>query len=141
MHANYSPQQLIGRRQNHLIREIYQQNLVIQPQFAMSKKGRGGRRRPPLALTEHGVVMAANVLRSPRAVAMSLEVVRAFIRLRKAALSTRSVRSRVAQLETAVKRRLDRHDADITRLFRTVEELLTPEADGGREVRRIGFIP
>lgn len=41
-------------------------------QIAISKKGRGGRRKPPLVLTEHGVVMAANVLKSARAAAMSL---------------------------------------------------------------------
>lgn len=111
-------------------------------QFAISKKGRGGRRKALLVLTEHGVVMAANVLKSARAVAMSLEVVRAFIRLRRAAHSTRSLRKKVAQLESAINSRLARHDTDIARLFRTVEALLNEEtpADPGL-VRRIGFVP
>ncbi len=52
-------------------------------QIATSKKGRGGRRKLPYAFTEHGAVMAANVLNSERAIAMSVYVVRAFIRLRE----------------------------------------------------------
>jgi hypothetical protein len=43
-------------------------------QFAMSKAGRGGRRTLPYAFTEHGALMAANILNSPRAVAMSVYV-------------------------------------------------------------------
>jgi phage regulator Rha-like protein len=109
-------------------------------QIAIAKKGRGGRRTLPFVLTEHGVVMAANVLRSARAVAMSLEVVRAFIRMRKAARSTRSIRKKVAQLESAVNSRLDRHDGDIALLFKTVEALLNDDAsEEVGLVRRIGF--
>ena len=111
-------------------------------QIAISKKGRGGRRKPPLVLTEHGVLMAANVLKSPRAVAMSLEVIRAFIRLRRAVHSTRSLRKKVAQLEAAVKSRFERYDVDIASLFKTVEELLNGEpSDSSEEVKRIGFVP
>src|SRR6266567_7532710 len=52
-------------------------------QIATSKKGRGGPRKLPYAFTEHGTVMAANVLNSERAVAMSVYVVRAFVKLRE----------------------------------------------------------
>lgn len=48
-------------------------------QFATSKMGRGGRRKLPYAFTEHGAIMAANVLNTPRAVQMSIFVVRAFV--------------------------------------------------------------
>jgi phage regulator Rha-like protein len=114
----------------------------LMSQNATSNKGRGGRRKLPFMLTEHGVVMAANVLNSPRAVAMSVEVVRAFIRLRKAAHSDRSLRKKVAQLESAVKSRLERHDADIEQLFKTVESLLNEDLGGNPgSVRRIGFVP
>lgn len=51
--------------------------------------------------------MAANVLNSPRAVAMSLEVVREFIRLRTIALSHDSLKTKLGELERAVKARLD----------------------------------
>lgn len=56
-------------------------------QIAISK-GRGGRRKLPYAFTEHGAVMAANVLNSERAVAMSVYVVRAFVKLREVLAST-----------------------------------------------------
>lgn len=111
-------------------------------QIATSNGGRGGRRKPPFVLTEHGVVMAANVLNSLRAVAMSVEVVRAFIRLRRATHSDRSLREKVAQLELAVNRRLDKHDADIDQLFKTVESLIEEDAEGSPgSAKRIGFAP
>ena len=49
----------------------------------MSKAGRGGRRTLPFAFTEHGALMAATVLNSPRAVAMSLYIIRAFVKMRE----------------------------------------------------------
>ena len=55
-------------------------------QFAMSKAGRGGRRTLPFAFTEHGALMAATVLNSPRAVAMTVYIIRAFVKLREVAL-------------------------------------------------------
>ncbi|MCZ7625480.1 MAG: ORF6N domain-containing protein [Candidatus Methylomirabilis sp.] len=55
---------------------------ALTSQSAISKLGRGGRRTPPYAFTEHGAVMAANILRSERAVQMSVFVVRAFVKMR-----------------------------------------------------------
>ncbi len=53
--------------------------LTSQPAIS---KGRGGRQTPPFAFTEHGAIMAASMLNSPRAVEASIYVVRAFVRLR-----------------------------------------------------------
>src|SRR5436309_14571966 len=61
-------------------------------QNAMSKTGRGGRRTVPYAFTEHGALQAANVLRSPRAVQMSVFVIRAFVKMREALRGTPSLR-------------------------------------------------
>jgi ORF6N domain len=65
---------------------------ALRSQIAISKPaaGRGGRRYAPTAFTEHGAIMAATVLNSPRAVEMSLYVVRAFVRLREVLAATRS---------------------------------------------------
>lgn len=72
----------------------------LKLQNATSKTGRGGRRKLPLVFTEHGAIMAANVLNAPRAVQMSVYVVRAFITMRK----TLSTSKRVArQIESARK--------------------------------------
>ena len=55
----------------------------MMSQIATSRSEWGGRRKPPNAFTEHGAVMLASVLNSPRAVQMSIFVVRAFLRLRE----------------------------------------------------------
>ena len=111
---------------------------ILRSQFATSSWG--GMRYLPFAFTEHGAVMAANVLNSARAVSMSVEVVRAFIRLRRAAVSHGVVAQKLAELERAVKTRLDQHDQDIEELFDAVESLIAMENTPTNR-KRIGFIP
>src|SRR5216684_7003979 len=84
----------------------------LRSQIATSKKGRGGRRYPPYAFTEHGAIMAATVLNSERAVQMSVFVVRAFVRLREMLATNRRLVAKLTELE----RRLENHDADIREL-------------------------
>ena len=80
--------------------------------------------------------MAANVLKSARAVAMSIEVVRAFVQLRKIASSHEKIARILAELEAAVIRRLDRHDKEIETLFGMMEALVDDGQVPGR--RRVG---
>jgi len=68
-------------------------------QFATSKGGRGGRRKLPLVFTEHGAIMAANVLDSKRAVKASVQVVRAFVRLRQMLVSNAELARKLEELE------------------------------------------
>jgi hypothetical protein len=56
---------------------------VLRSQTVTSKQGRGGRRTPPYAFSEHGVAMLSTVLNSPRAVQVNIEIMRTFVRLRK----------------------------------------------------------
>ena len=91
-------------------------------QFATSKIGRGGRRKLPLAFTEHGALMAASVLNSPRAVEVSVYVVRAFIKLREILYSHADLAHKLDELE----RRVDRHDDEIGALIEAIRELLAP---------------
>ena len=70
----------------------------LTSQFAMSKSGRGGRRSLPYAFTEHGAVMAANILRSPKAIQMSVFVVRAFVRMRQMLMGQRGLARKLAEL-------------------------------------------
>ena len=79
----------------------------LTSQIAISKPGRGGRRTVPYAFTEHGALQAANVLRSQRAVQMSVFVIRAFVKMREALRGTklpippnRSVPSRLSKAST-----------------------------------------
>jgi hypothetical protein len=88
-------------------------------QIATSKPGRGGRRKPPLAFTEHGAIMAATLLSSSRAVEMSICVVRAFIQLRQMLASNKELAQQFAALE----RRVDSHDTVIVGILKTIREL------------------
>jgi hypothetical protein len=94
----------------------------LTSQIARSKTGRGGRRHLPYAFTEHGAIMAAMVLNSPRAIEMSVQVVRAFVRLREVLGSNRDLAHKFAELE----RKIESHDAAIRNLFEAIRQLLTP---------------
>ena len=75
----------------------YQEVAILRSQFATSSWG--GRRYRPWAFTEHGAVMLANILHSSRAVAASVQVVRAFIHLRSMLAGHRELARRVDELE------------------------------------------
>jgi hypothetical protein len=100
-------------------------------QFAMSSQR--GHRYLPWAFTEHGALMGANILRSERAVQMSVFVVRAFIRLREHAAANTAVIARLAEIDKT----LLQHDATLRDLYRKILPLLQPPADPPK--RRIGF--
>jgi hypothetical protein len=96
--------------------------------------GRGGRRYLPYAFTEHGALMAANVLNSPHAVQMSVLVVRAYIRMRQAMATHGQMAEKLAELE----RRMTGHDETIRSLVQTIRQLMAaPE----KPRRAIGFTP
>lgn len=76
----------------------YIQRASSKSQIATLKLGRGGRRYAPYVFTEHGAIMAANVLNSTRAVQTSVFVVRAFVRLRRCSFSTRNWRPGLTNL-------------------------------------------
>ena len=93
----------------------------------------GGRRYLPWVFTEHGALMAANILRSERAVQMSVFVVRAFIRLREQLGANAAILKRLAEIDKT----LLQHDAALRDLYRKLLPLLQPPADPPK--RRIGF--
>lgn len=109
-----------------------EEDRALTSQFARSKTGRGGRRTLPFAFTEHGAIMAAMVLKSPRAVDMSVQVVRAFVRLREMLASNAVLAHKLAELE----RRLEGHDHAIRNLFEAIRQLL---ASPQPKRRQIGF--
>ena len=87
----------------------------------------------PWVFTEHGALMAANVLRSDHAVQMSVFVVRAFVRLREHVASNTAILKRLAEIDKS----LLQHDAALRDLYRKLLPLLQPPADPPK--RRIGF--
>jgi hypothetical protein len=108
------------------------ENKLLRSQIATSNGGRGGRRYPPFVFTEHGAIMAASVLNSPRAVEMSIFVVRAFVRLNEILASNRELATKVMELD----RRLRTHDAAINNIVAAIKRLIKPPA---KRIPQIGF--
>jgi len=103
---------------------------ILRSQFATSKKGRGGRRYPPYAFTEHGAIMAATVLNTKQAIQMSVFVVRAFVRVREMLATNQQFAAKVDELE----RRLTTHDSTIQEIIEAIKELMVPEETPRRKM-------
>ena len=104
----------------------------LKSQFVISTS-HGGRRSPPYVFTEHGVLMAANVLHSKRAIAVSVALVKAFVRLREILADGQALGKRVADVEKT----LVTHDAALRDIYQRIQPLLLPPPDPPR--KRIGF--
>jgi hypothetical protein len=107
--------------------------LLSRSQFATLKQGRNIKYRP-YAFTEHGAVMAANVLRSRVAVRASIQVVRAFVHLRQLLATNQDLARKIE----AIERKVGKHDADLKAVLGVLEELL--QAPPAPPRRPIGFI-
>jgi hypothetical protein len=80
----------------------------------------------PRAFTEHGAIMAANMLNSARVVQMSVFVVRAFVKMRAVFSDTRELTRKLAALETELKSRLDIHETAIVDVLQRIMKILDP---------------
>ena len=102
----------------------------LKSHFATSRWG--GRRYLPYVFTEHGAIMLANVLNSPGAVQASIQVVRAFVKLRELLSTNKELAIKLKQLEG----KIEKHDEEIRLIFKAIRKLMaTPE----RKQRKIGF--
>ena len=120
------------------------QNAMSKPgnssQFAMSSGKHRGAAYRPYAFTEHGALQAANVLRSKRAVQMSVFVIRAFVKMRETLLGTRELARKLAALEKKLTSRLDVHEAAIVQVLQEIMQILNPPPPPPETPRRrIGF--
>lgn len=109
---------------------------ALRSQIATSKGGRGGRRYAPYVFTEQGVAMLSSVLRSDRAIAVNIEIMRAFVELRRAAISYAQLQERLDDLEREMSGRLDQHDEQLGQIFNALHQLMEPPP---REKRPVGF--
>jgi hypothetical protein len=107
-------------------------NDPLRSHFVTSKPVRGGRRYLPYVFTEHGAIMAAPVLSSPRAVEMNVFVVRAFVQLRALLADSKELSKRLDALE----RKLSTHDQAIAGLIDAIRQLTSVPA---KPSRPIGF--
>jgi hypothetical protein len=93
----------------------------------------GGRRYRPWGFTEQGVAMLSSVLRSDTAVRVNIEIMRAFVRLRRAAIASSQLMSLVEDLS----KRVDTHDAVISDIVESIRQIVEPPTHG--RARPIGF--
>jgi phage regulator Rha-like protein len=114
----------------------------VRYQIGTSSLSHGGRRSRPYVFTEHGAIMAANVLNSRRAVQMSVFVVRAFLKMRALLGDKRELAQKLAALEKELKKRLDVHEAVIVTILQRVMDIIDPPALPTPVPKpRIGFTP
>jgi hypothetical protein len=101
----------------------------LRCQLGISSSGHGGRRHRPYAFTEHGVAMLSAVVHTPRAVQVSIEIVRAFVRLRAMLGGNADLARKLSALEK-------RYDAQFRVVFDAIRELMSPPS---KPRRPIGF--
>jgi ORF6N domain-containing protein len=105
---------------------------ALRSQIVISNEGRGGRRYAPYVFTEQGIAMLSGVLRSDRAIAVNIEIMRTFVELRRVASSYTAVEKRLEEIE----RELGGHDERLKQIFAALRQLISPPA---RPKRPVGF--
>lgn len=117
---------------------------ALRSQTVTSNTGRGGRRTAPYAFTEQGVAMLSSVLGSQRAIAVNIEIMRTFVRVRALAATHGDLAQRLAELENTTEALAQQHDtfsrntrAQLKQVFDALRELMTPPEPPKRP---IGFV-
>lgn len=102
-------------------------------QIETSKSDKMGLRRPPYAFTEHGVAMLSSVLNSDRAIKMSIQIIRTFIKIRELLGTNDALQRKIMELE----KKYGSHDENIKKIFTTLNLLLLDEKT--KPKKEIGF--
>lgn len=104
-------------------------------QFVTLKPCRGSNTKfLPYAFTEHGAIQAANVLNSPRAIAMGVYVVRAFVQLRELVSTNKELAHRFEQLEARLDKKYAQHDEAIAAILAAIRQLMSPPTPNRRSI-------
>ena len=118
--------------EDFMVELTWEEAKASRSQSATLKRGKNIK-YPPYAFTEHGAIMAATVLNSPRAVQVSVYVVRAFVRLRRMLAGHKELAAKLDQLE----RKVGKHDRQIVALVDAIRQLMAPPP--GPPKKPIGF--
>jgi len=119
----------IGRFPQDFMFQLTQEEFALLRSQIVTSSDWGGRRYPPYAFTEQGVAMLSSVLRSPRAIKVNIEIMRAFIRLRKMLASHAELAQKLDALER-------KYDAQFRVVFDAIRQLMAPPEP---KRRTIGF--
>ena len=123
----------LSRFPKHFMFELSQkEHEILRSQNATLKQGTHSK-YPPYAFTEHGILMLSNVLKSERAIKMSIKIIDVFVKLREMVLSHKDILLQLEKLEKQVVQ----NSEDIQIIFTALKKLLIPPEQANR--RRIGF--
>jgi hypothetical protein len=111
----------------------------LRSQLGTSSAGHGGRRYPPYVFAEQGVAMLSSVLRSKRAVAVNIEVMRAFVEIRRACGKLQGAREANQRPEKTTAGKFGKHEKHLAALFKALKQLAAPSA--AKQKHPIGFSP
>ncbi|HEY3244588.1 MAG TPA: ORF6N domain-containing protein [Phycisphaerae bacterium] len=106
----------------------------LMPRMSVSSSHRGGRRHRPYAFTEQGVAMLSSVLRSKRAVRVNIEIMRAFVRLRRVLATDAELARRLDEVE----HHIGRHDEQFAAVITAIRKLMAPPR--ARKRKPIGYL-
>jgi phage regulator Rha-like protein len=104
-----------------------EESAALRYQIGTSKQGRGGRRYPPYAFTEQGVAMLSSVLSSERAVLVNIEIMRAFVKLRRMLASNAELSRRLDNLES-------KYDRKFKVVFDAIRQLMSPPPTSRKQI-------
>lgn len=124
--ATRFPQDFVFRLLPGELDAMRSQSVIASSKAAAADSSKRNIRHLPYAFTEHGAIMAANVLNSDRAAQMSVFVVRAFVKMRSAFTDTRELARKLADLESELKSRLDIHESAIVDVLQRIMRILDP---------------
>jgi phage regulator Rha-like protein len=116
--------------QDFMIQLSNQELRDLRYQIGTSSSGHGGHRHGQLAFTEQGIAMLSSVLNSERAIAVNIQIMRAFVQMRAMLSSNDAMRKQLEELE----RKVASHDQAIVGIFKTLHELMNPQ-----QTNAIGF--
>lgn len=106
----------------------------LRSQFVISK-GRGGRRYLPYAFTDYGVAMLSSVLKSPQAVKINIEIMRAFTKLRHMLSTHKKLSKEMEELKSFMLKHSHKNDQEFKKIWNMLKKLMTP----AENQRKIGF--
>jgi CRISPR/Cas system-associated exonuclease Cas4 (RecB family) len=111
-----------------------QEFMSLKSQFVTSNEGgRGGIRKLPYAFSEQGVAMLSSVLRSPRAISVNIEIMRAFVHMRNLIDGNQELARKVADMEAE-------YDEQFAVVFKAIRELMDDKTPPKKPKRKIGFV-
>jgi len=109
--------------------QLTKEEFTVLRSQTVTSRGWGGRRYPPYAFTEQGVAMLSSVLRSPRAIGVNIEIMRAFVRMRRLLASHARLEKKLLKLE-------EKYDGQFAVVFEALKQLMAPKEP---KTRQIGF--